>query len=770
MNRWRDRASLSYTFRELACGTGYTVGVDVVDRDDNHSPVTSTTVSTSACPDATPPSAPTGVRPVAATENSVMLTWSASSDNVGVVEYGLYVGGLRVASSSDANATVTSLVCGTSYLVGLDAADAAGNRSSQVSAYFRTSDCPSTNKPPSTPTGLRVTAATATSVSLAWTASTDDVAVSGYGLYVSGQRTGQTTTTGATYTGLQCGTTYALGVDAYDNTGKRSTVAELSSATSPCAPPPSTGSVRQTIANGATVSGVVNWRAVYDSNGDGSEDDPGRIEFRVDGNLVLNELLIPFGDATDFWSSTSVPNGQHTFQVRAISDSGTLLTSNTVTATVANQTTPPPPSTGSVRQTIANGATVSGVVNWRAVYDSNGDGSEDDPGRIEFRVDGNLVLNELLIPFGDATDFWSSTSVPNGQHTFQVRAISDSGTLLTSNTVTATVANQTTPPPPSTGSVRQTIANGATVSGVVNWRAVYDSNGDGSEDDPGRIEFRVDGNLVLNELLIPFGDATDFWSSTSVPNGQHTFQVRAISDSGTLLTSNTVTATVANQTTAPSPPPGDTTAPSSPSNLRVVSATATSITIAWNASTDNVGVTGYDVYRATTKVGSTTTTTSYTINGLTCGTAYSVGVRALDQAGNTSQQATMSATTAACADTQPPTAPSNVTASTRTTTSIALTWTAATDNLGIAGYGIYNAGELVNTTTGTTGIVSGLSCATNYTLAVDAFDPSGNSSPKTTIMVSTLPCADTAAPSVTLTAPTNGSTVSGHTQRNCQRH
>ena len=77
-------------------------------------------------------------------------------------------------------------------------------------------------------------------------------------------------------------------------------------------------------------------------------------------------------------------------------------------------------------------------------------------------------------------------------------------------------------------------------------------------------------------------------------------------------------------------------------------------------------------------------------------------------------------------DSQPPTAPTNVTASTRTTTSIALTWAPATDNVGVAGYGVYNGGDLVDTTAGTTGIVSGLTCGTNYTLAVDAFDGSGN--------------------------------------------
>ena len=95
-----------------------------------------------------------------------MLAWSPSSDNVGVVEYGLYASGLRVATSSDANATLTSLECGTSYLVAIDAADAAGNRSAQASSYLRTSACPSSNQAPSTPTLVKVTAASQTSVSL----------------------------------------------------------------------------------------------------------------------------------------------------------------------------------------------------------------------------------------------------------------------------------------------------------------------------------------------------------------------------------------------------------------------------------------------------------------------------------------------------------------------------------------------------------------------------------------------------------------------------
>ena len=73
--------------------------------EDDHSEVTSTTVSTSACPDTAAPSAPAGVRQVATTESSVVLAWTPSSDNVGVVEYGLYDSGLRVATVSEPSAT-----------------------------------------------------------------------------------------------------------------------------------------------------------------------------------------------------------------------------------------------------------------------------------------------------------------------------------------------------------------------------------------------------------------------------------------------------------------------------------------------------------------------------------------------------------------------------------------------------------------------------------------------------------------------------------------
>ncbi|MEU4392246.1 cellulase family glycosylhydrolase [Kribbella sp. NPDC023855] len=93
--------------------------------------------------------------------------------------------------------------------------------------------------------------------------------------------------------------------------------------------------------------------------------------------------------------------------------------------------------------------------------------------------------------------------------------------------------------------------------------------------------------------------------------------------------------------------PVDTTAPSTPTALRAGAVTATSIPLTWTASTDSTGVAGYDIYRGTTLVG-TSTTTSYTATGLTPSTTYSFTVRARDLAGNVSAaSAAVTATTAA---------------------------------------------------------------------------------------------------------------------------
>lgn len=79
----------------------------------------------------------------------------------------------------------------------------------------------------------------------------------------------------------------------------------------------------------------------------------------------------------------------------------------------------------------------------------------------------------------------------------------------------------------------------------------------------------------------------------------------------------------------------DTTPPTVPTNVNAVAQSASSVLVNWTASTDNVGVTGYEIYRNGAKVG-TAASTSFTDTGLTADTAYEYTVKAFDAAGNLS--------------------------------------------------------------------------------------------------------------------------------------
>lgn len=185
----------------------------------------------------------------------------------------------------------------------------------------------------------------------------------------------------------------------------------------------------------------------------------------------------------------------------------------------------------------------------------------------------------------------------------------------------------------------------------------------------------------------------------------------------------------------------DTQAPTAPGNLNVSNVTSSSITLQWSASTDNVGVTEYVIHQGTASVGSVSgSTLTFTHTGLTPDTTYSYTVQAKDAAGNVSPSSnTINVKTNAVSgpDTQAPSTPVNVTVTGVTSSSVSLTWTASTDNVGVTGYDVYQGANLALSVTGTSATVSGLSAATAYTFKVAAKDAAGNVSPQSTAVSAT---------------------------------
>src|SRR5436190_629562 len=160
-----------------------------------------------------------------------------------------------------------------------------------------------------------------------------------------------------------------------------------------------------------------------------------------------------------------------------------------------------------------------------------------------------------------------------------------------------------------------------------------------------QVQFYRDDNLIGSDSAAPYSVS---WNTTSTNNGSHTLTAVATDLLGVPWNSNPVTVTVSNG------PPPDTTPPTVPTGLTASAVSSSQINLSWTASSDNVGVSGYRVYRNGTQI-ATTSATSFANTGLSPSTTYSYTVAAYDAAGNLSaQSSSASATTPAPPDTTPP--------------------------------------------------------------------------------------------------------------------
>lgn len=242
---------------------------------------------------------------------------------------------------------------------------------------------------------------------------------------------------------------------------------------------------------------------------------------------------------------------------------------------------------------------------------------------VDIFIDGSKVATLTSSPYSYV---WNTTSVAYGPHNIYAVAVDPSNNTSTSTTVSVTVVD-TTPPIVSITAP----SSGAFLRGTVNFEASATDNSSGTG--ISKVEFYVDSVLKNTDTTAPYSFS---WDTLAVSNGSRDLTVKAYDAA---IPANTTTSAVVNLTV-------DNSAPTTPGDFRTTGNSLNSISLAWNASTDNQAVTGYRLSRNGAVVATTSgSTLSYADSGLTGSTTYSYTLVALDAAGNTSAVATLSAAT-----------------------------------------------------------------------------------------------------------------------------
>ncbi|MGQ0416456.1 fibronectin type III domain-containing protein, partial [Bacillus sp. HC-TM] len=174
-------------------------------------------------------------------------------------------------------------------------------------------------------------------------------------------------------------------------------------------------------------------------------------------------------------------------------------------------------------------------------------------------------------------------------------------------------------------------------------------------------------------------------------------------------------------------------APSIPNGLQTQKVTANSVELTWNASTDNVGVKGYQIFRNGEMI-DTVLGTHFIDKKLQPSTEYSYTVKAIDAAGNVSKEsaALTVKTTVETPDTEAPTQPKGLHSMGTTASSVDLMWSPSDDNIGVDHYDIYRETEgamkKIATSNTTSYLDKNLLANTTYKYVVKAVDVAGNES------------------------------------------
>ena len=169
------------------------------------------------------PTQPTGVEASNQTTTTIDLNWTASTDDIGVTGYNIYIDDVLTSQTSNISFQLTGLAPDTSYAVEIEARDFANNKSEKSAVLNSSTTIDSTA--PSAPTNITASNISGTAFKINWDAGTDDTAVTDYNVFVNGSLEGNTPDLSYTLSGLTISTTYQISIsakDAADNESEQS--------------------------------------------------------------------------------------------------------------------------------------------------------------------------------------------------------------------------------------------------------------------------------------------------------------------------------------------------------------------------------------------------------------------------------------------------------------------------------------------------------------------------------------------------------------------
>jgi fibronectin type 3 domain-containing protein len=557
--------------------------------------VTRKAVGAGPAADIVAPTAPTALA-VTAGDKQLTLRWNASTDNVAVAAYRVYRDAVLVGTPATNAFTDTTLINGATYKYLIVAVDAAGNASTAASIVASPGATKDTTAPSAPPNFIASSGDR--QVSLSWDASTDNVKVVFYQVFRDGIPIGAQETRTFTDTGLVNGTTYTYTVFAHDSSDNVSQESMAVATPADTAAPSVPTGLAATPGSGQV---SLTWTASTDNIAV-----TGYQVFRSAGGGAYALIASP---TTPYFADTTVTNGTtYSYKVGAV-DAAANASAQTavVTATPlagADQTAPSVPA-----GLVATPGSTQVALSWTA--------STDNVAVTGYRVFRNGV--QVAAPTGTT---YTDTGLTNGvSYTYTVAAVdaAANASAQSSPGVSATPADTQAPTVPA-----GLTATGGNAQVALTWNASTDNVGV-----TGYRVYRSSGGGAYSQIATP---ATTFYSDTTVTNGTaYSYKVAAVD----------AAANVSAQSTAATATPGDTTPPSVPTIIAVTKNNAAhTITITWTASTDNVAVLKYKVYRskngAAATVAGQPSTLSYVENGLSNGATYAYQVSAVDTSNNES--------------------------------------------------------------------------------------------------------------------------------------